>query len=86
MKKILLPALLLCAVVFASCGKERQCKCVTTDVPDDGLLKILVVDHSMSCDDIKLMGIEKKSTTTDGTQSLVREEMHEVSCREYAAD
>ena len=85
MRKIILPVVMLCALSIVSCGKERQCKCTTTDVPDDGLLKVLVLDGSLSCDDITLMGIERKTTSDDGTQTIVREEMHEVSCRDYAS-
>jgi len=48
MKKRLLVGVmgLVCLMGMAglsSCSKEHQCKCVTTDVEDDGLLKYFVV-------------------------------------------
>ena len=86
MKKTLLLALPVLVMLFAACGKERQCKCTTTDVPDDGILKLMIVDNSMSCDDIKVMGVESTTILDDGTQSLKRTEMHTVSCRDYASN
>lgn len=83
MAKKLLPIAALAVLTLCSCAKERQCKCTTTDAPDDGLLKVLVVDHSMKCDNIKEMGFEHKVVTEDG-QTLERYEMHTVSCRDYA--
>lgn len=83
MKKILLSAMVLLSVAAVSCSKERQCKCTLKDATDDNHLKILIVDHSMSCDDIKVMGIENTAVTVGGTQTLERTEMHEVSCRDY---
>lgn len=82
MKKIL-PIAIFVLLVLTSCGKQRQCKCVTTDVPDDGLLKVVVVDQQIKCEDIKEMGFERKTVTEDG-QTLERVEMHTVSCRDYA--
>lgn len=81
MKKIL-PLAILALLTLASCGKQRQCKCVTTDVADDGLLKVLVVDNNIKCEDISVMGFEIKTTNEEG-QTLERTEMHTVSCREY---
>ena len=84
MRKItIIAGLLLLVLVATSCSKERQCKCVTTDVPDDGLLRILVVDHSLKCESITEMGFEQKVVTDDG-QTLQRVDMHTVSCRDYA--
>ena len=34
MTKRILPLAILALLMLASCGKQRQCKCVTTDVPD----------------------------------------------------
>lgn len=85
MKKKALYAVAALCMVLAACGKEHQCKCTTTDVPDDGLLKLMTIDGGMSCDDIHTMGYEVHVVdSTDGSHSLVRIEMHEVSCRDYA--
>lgn len=67
---------------LSACGKEHQCKCVTTDVEDDGLLKYFVIDGSISCDDITEMAFEEHVSVEGGT-SLHRVEVHKVSCREY---
>lgn len=71
-------------LVAAGCGKEHRCKCTTTDIEDDGLLKIITIDGSLGCDDISEMGIENKIVSEDGVQTLERVEMHTVSCRDYA--
>lgn len=81
MKKIL-PIAIFALLVLTSCSKQRQCKCVTTDIPDDGLLKVMVVDNQIKCEDIKEMGFEIKTVNEDG-QTLERTEMHTVSCRDY---
>lgn len=81
MKKIL-PIAIVALLVLTSCSKQRQCKCVTTDIPDDGLLKVMVVDNQIKCEDIKEMGFEIKTVNEDG-QTLERTEMHTVSCRDY---
>lgn len=82
MAKKIFPIALLALITLCSCSKERQCKCVTTDVPDDGLLKVLVVDHSMKCSNITEMGFEQKVVTENG-QTLQRVDMHKVSCRDW---
>lgn len=86
-KKLLTLCILAVVVALAGCAKDRQCKCVTTDVPDDGKPKILVVDAAMRCSDITQMGFEEKYVdTTDITHpshSLRRTEVHQVSCRDY---
>lgn len=63
---------------LSSCSKEHQCKCVTTDVEDDGLLKYFVVEGSIACEDITEMAFEEHH---DG--SLREVEVHKVSCRRY---
>lgn len=84
MTKKILAVSVLALLSLASCSKQRQCKCVTTDVADDGLLKVLVVDNGIKCEDIKEMGFEKKDVdTATGQQTLTRYEMHTVSCRDY---
>lgn len=67
---------------LSSCSKEHKCKCVTTDVQDDGLLKYFVVDGSISCDDITEMAFEEHVSVEGGT-SLHRVDVHKVKCREY---
>lgn len=67
---------------LSSCSKEHQCKCVTTDVQDDGLLKYFVVEGSISCEDITEMSFEEHISVEGGT-SLHRVEVHKVSCRSY---
>lgn len=84
-KKVFAILLAAGALCLASCGKEHQCKCVTTDVPDDGLLKIMNIDGGLDCEDIHVMGFEVHTTdSVDGSHSLARTEMHDVSCRDYA--
>ena len=83
MLKKIMPIAALALLLFSSCGKEHRCKCVTTDVEDDGLLKIMVVDRQMKCEDISEMGFEHKIVNENG-QTLERTDMHTVSCREYA--
>ncbi|MBO7100928.1 MAG: hypothetical protein J6V98_02780 [Bacteroidales bacterium] len=83
MKKKILP-LMIVALSLAGCAKDKQCKCVTTDVPDDGLLKVLVVDGGMNCSDIVEMAIEVKDRDENGNYTLRRTEVHKVKCRDYA--
>ena len=84
MTKKILPIAILALIVLTSCGKQRQCKCVTTDIPDNGLLKVLVVDNQIKCEDITEMGFEQKIVdSVTGQQTLSRYEMHTVSCRDY---
>lgn len=85
-KKILVCTVAMMGLVglmgLSSCSKEHQCKCVTTDVPDDGLLKYFVVEGSIACEDITEMAFEEHVSTENGT-SLHRVEVHKVSCRSY---
>ncbi|MBR4772816.1 MAG: hypothetical protein IK010_00110 [Bacteroidales bacterium] len=83
MKKKILP-LMIVVLSLAGCAKDKQCKCVTTDVPDDGLLKVLVVDGGMKCSDIVEMAIEVKDRDENGNYTLRRTEVHKVKCRDYA--
>ena len=82
MKKILFTLAATVLLTLCSCSKERQCKCVTTDVPDDGRLKILVVDRSLKCESITEMGFEVMAPGEQG-QTLERVDMHTVSCRDW---
>ena len=84
-RKIMIVAgVALMTLLAASCNKERQCKCVTTDVPDNGLLKIMFVDNGLKCEDITEMAFEEHIVTEDGHHSLTRTDVHTVSCRDYA--
>lgn len=83
-KILTVAAMALITLLAVSCNKERQCKCTTTDVPDDGLLKIMVVDNGLKCEDIKEMAFEEHVVTDDGQHSLTRTNVHQVSCRDYA--
>ena len=84
MKKRIIPVVVMLATLaVVSCGKERQCKCVYSDTTETTeLLKLIVVDRQMRCEDITEMGYEVKVVTEDG-QTLQRVEMHTVSCRDY---
>lgn len=85
-KKVLVGVMGLLGLVgmlgLSSCSKEHQCKCVTTDVPDDGLLKYFVVEGSIACEDITEMAFEEHVSVEGGT-SLDTVEVHKVSCRSY---
>ncbi len=83
MAKKILPLAALMLLTLCSCSKERHCKCTTTDVPDDGLLKVMVIDRSLKCESITEMGFEQKIVDENG-QTLQRVDMHTVSCRDYA--
>lgn len=84
-RKILIAAgAALLMVLAAACNKERQCKCITTDIPDDGLLKVMVVDNGLKCESITEMAFEQHVVTDEGHHSLTRTEVHQVSCRDYA--
>lgn len=85
MKKTIVRILALAAVLLAAgCSKTHQCKCATTDVPDDGVLKIMTVGPSIGCSDIRQMAFEIH-VVDSGTRShaLERREVHEVECRAY---
>lgn len=85
MKKRLFFAGVMCMVGLAGlagCSKEHQCKCETTDVEDDGTLKVFVLEGSISCEDITEMAFEKHVSIEGGT-TLERYEVHKVKCRSY---
>lgn len=85
MKKKILPLIVvLLSLAAAGCAKDKQCKCTTTDVQDDGLLKVLVVDGSMRCEDIVEMAMEEKIRDEEGNYTLTRVQVHKVKCRDYA--
>ena len=83
MKKIVMLMAACAVLIFAAgCNKDHQCKCVTTDVPDDGTLKIFEVSSSISCESITEMAFEEH-VAAEGGGSLQRVDVHTVSCREY---
>jgi hypothetical protein len=82
MKKLFYMLAVAGVMTLAGCSKEHQCKCVTTDVQDDGLLKYFVVEGSIACEDITEMAFEEHVSVEGGT-SLQRVEVHKVSCRSY---
>ncbi len=86
MKKILLTAGAAALLLFASCNKERQCKCTYTEMENDNSLRFMYVDYGMKCENITEMSEEihiTDSTTTPPSHSLRRIEVHKVSCRDY---
>ncbi len=81
-KRIFLPVLALLALTAVSCGKERHCKCFNDNEGENQYLQVMVVDRAMKCEDITEMAFEEKYVTEDGTHSLHRIEVHNVTCRE----
>lgn len=79
--RLILPALALLALAATGCGKERNCECTVEDATYN-YNPLIVVDHSMKCSDITEMALEEKYVTDDGTHSLHRTEVHQVSCHE----
>lgn len=72
------------AVVAVGCTKEHQCKCMTTDVEDDGFVKLLTVDGSLKCESITEMAEERPAVdSVSGNHTLERVKVHTLSCREY---
>ena len=83
MKKIVM-MMSAVAVLFlaAGCNKEHSCKCMTTDVEDDGTLKVFVIDGSVDCESITEMAFEEH-IAAEGGGSLERVDVHKVKCRSY---
>lgn len=79
MAKVMVAAALAVVPMLGGCSKEHRCKCVTTNVADDGLLKYFVVEGSIGCDDIKEMSYEVHGIDV----ALEEEEVLEVDCRDY---
>lgn len=73
------------AILLAvGCSKSHQCKCVTTDVNDDGALKLITVGGGTGCDDITEWAYEIQVVDSAArSHSLARRETHTVKCREY---
>lgn len=74
----------LMTVVAAGCSKEHQCKCVTTDVPDNGFVKLLTVGGGLDCESITELAVERPAVdSVTQAHTLERVEVHTVTCREY---
>ncbi|MBO4586791.1 MAG: hypothetical protein J5677_03115 [Bacteroidales bacterium] len=85
MKKIVwVMAASMVLMMAAGCSKSHQCKCVTTDIEDDGTLKIFEVEGSISCDNITEMAFEEH-VAAEGGGTLQRVEVHQVKCRDYGS-
>ena len=70
--------------LLTACSKEHQCKCVTTDVPDNGFVKLLTVGGGLDCESITEWAVEKPAVdSVTQAHTLERVDVHTVSCREY---
>lgn len=74
--------LLAAGVLFAACNREHECKCTYTSIENDQLFKVFVVDGSISCEDIVMMGYEEHIATEQG-QSLRRVDTLRMECRDF---
>ncbi len=89
MKKILFVFTAAVVLMMATgCKKEHQCRCVATGeredgsiIPDDGTLKVFVVE-GINCEDIKEMSFEERYAT-DSSISVHHVEVLKVTCRDY---
>lgn len=82
MKKLFYMLAVAGVITLAGCSKEHQCKCVTTDIEDDGNLKVFVLEGSVSCEDITEMAFEEHVSVEGGT-TLRTVDVHKVNCRSY---
>lgn len=81
-KKYLFLSFLAIGAVFASCGREHHCKCFYSNNPNDDQFKVFVVDGSISCDDLVMMGYEEH-VATEGVNSLQRVDTLRIHCRDF---
>ncbi len=83
MKKCLFFVMLgVVALMAAACSKEHQCKCTYANNPNDDQFKVFVVDGSISCEDLVLMGFEEH-VATEGVNSLHRVDTLRINCRDF---
>ena len=84
MKKmyLLLGVLTVAMLVLVGCSREHQCKCTYADNPNDEQFKVFVVDGSISCDDLVMMGYEEH-VATEGVNSLRRVDTVRLNCRDF---
>lgn len=80
--KYLFELLALGLLVTVSCSREHQCKCTYANNPDDEQFKVFVVDGSISCDDLVMMGFEEH-VATEGVNSLRRVDTVRINCRDF---
>lgn len=82
-KKYLFFAMLAAgAILSVACGREHKCKCFYADDPTDVQYKVFVVDGSISCEDIVMMGYEEH-VATEGVNSLHRVDTVRINCRDF---
>ena len=70
-------------LLTVACNREHQCKCFYSDDPNDVQYKVFVVDGSINCEDIVMMGFEEH-VTTEGVNSLRRVDTVRMTCRDFA--
>lgn len=69
-------------LLLTACSREHKCKCTYNDTPNDDQYKVFVVDGSISCDDIVMMGFEEH-VATEGVNSLHRVDTVRITCRDF---
>lgn len=83
-KKYWITGMLVAGVLLTvACSREHQCKCFYTDNPADEQYKVFVVDGSIDCKDIVMMGYEEH-VATEGVNSLHRVDTVRLNCRDFA--
>ena len=82
-KKYLFFALMAAGMLLSvACSREHKCKCFYADDPNDVQYKVFVVDGSISCEDIVMMGYEEH-VATEGVNSLHRVDTVRINCRDF---
>lgn len=69
-------------LTLAGCGREHQCKCTYSNNPNDDQYKVFVVDGSIACEDLVMMGYEEH-VATEGVNSLHRVDTVRITCRDF---
>lgn len=85
--KFLIPVIIaaVAALLLPACTREHQCRCSHSE--DGGHMMFFTVDRSLKCEDITEMSIERHIIdSTNGTPTLERIEVHQLSCHEYAEE
>ena len=83
MKKMYFLLGLMGLVSLCGCNKEHECKCTYSDDPNDVQFKVFVVDASISCNDLVMMGFEEH-VATEGVNSLCRVDTLRINCRDFS--
>ena len=82
-KKYLFFAMLTMGILLSvACSREHECKCTYSNNPNDEQFKVFVVDGSISCDDLVMMGYEEH-VATEGVNSLRRVDTIRINCRDF---